>query len=85
METTILPCPFCGSENIEFGTFNYKESMYQDTYDSAIQCNDCEAKGGGVGINIKYHNGRDITDYDTYKKEAIELWNRRLEPNKEVI
>jgi Lar family restriction alleviation protein len=77
METNILPCPFCDCKYVSFITYNYQESMYQNTKEGSISCDDCGAKGGSVDINIKYDSGRDVTDYETVKKDAVERWNTR--------
>jgi len=71
----MLPCPFCGCEDIEYETYNFQESMYQDTSEGACTCQNCGAKGGSVSILHKYDKGRDVTP--NYEDEAIALWNAR--------
>lgn len=71
----MLPCPFCGCEDVKFETYNFQEHMYQDTSEGACTCQNCGAKGGSVSIAHKYDNGRDVTP--NYENEAIALWNAR--------
>lgn len=71
----MLPCPFCGCENIEYETYDFQECMYQDTSSGACTCQNCGAKGGSITVLHKYDNGRDVTS--NYEDEAIALWNAR--------
>jgi len=73
----IKPCPFCGSSNIEFTTFDFHESCRQDTQRVAMECQDCNAMGGIETINIEYQAGRITNDYDAIKIGCIKNWNVR--------
>lgn len=60
------PCPFCGSDNLDFHHHSYGYSSYS----AQIQCNEC---GGTMCV------GRDIYN-DTQQsviRECITKWNRR--------
>lgn len=60
----ILPCPFCGSENVKpfhiDGDWGYSPSR------DYVQCNSCGATSGEVKDS---NSGMDL---------AIEKWNRRV-------
>lgn len=63
----ILPCPFCGSENVKpihcNGTWGYYPS------EDYVKCNNCGATGGVIK-DSDYGNNMDL---------AIKNWNRRAQ------
>ena len=71
----LLPCPFCSGTKIEFERFNLVENYSQDTEQCAMICQTCGAQGGPVDVYITY--GDNPTNYESYKEETIELWNKR--------
>lgn len=72
----MLPCPFCGSNQVEYEKYNFQEGMYQDSSEGACRCQDCGAMGGSVLIIHKYCGGvAEVNPSD--ECEAIRLWNKR--------
>jgi hypothetical protein len=74
-------CPFCQGRELEFVTYDYRESQYQDTSKCAIQCINCEAKGPEQEYCYLYKNGTPIEDRNKYEIEAYRLWNNRTNPS----
>jgi hypothetical protein len=75
----IKSCPFCGSNEIEFTTFDYHSSCRQDTEQAAMQCQTCDSMGGVELVNIEYHCGVVDNDFNVIKNRCIENWNRRVD------
>lgn len=72
METKLLPCPFCGSDNCwTHEVWNRHTDHAQGYY---VECYDCGAMKGAM----IYHNGTWDGFYKT-EAEAIEAWNTRHE------
>ena len=70
METKLLPCPFCGSDNCwTHEVWNRHTDHAQGYY---VECYDCGATKGAM----IYHNGTWDGFYKT-EAEAIEAWDRR--------
>lgn len=66
-EVEILPCPFCGREDLLVKTDNVMHMEY-GRIRGVVMCNICKAQGGIA--EIKGFEGE-------AKTEAIKLWNRR--------
>ena len=68
-EVELLPCPFCGGEDLEIKTDNAMHMKY-GRIGAVVMCNTCRAQGG-------------IEEIEGYENEAkmgaINLWNRRSE------
>ena len=66
-EVELLPCPFCGGEDLEVMTNNEMNKRYGGIR-AVVMCNTCRAQGG-------------IAETEWYgskaKTGAIKLWNRR--------
>lgn len=64
-EINILPCPFCGSENVKpihcNGSHGYSAS------EDYVKCFSCSATGGLITNNDGLH----------FTEKAIKKWNRR--------
>ena len=72
METKLLPCSFCGSDNCwTHEVWNRHTDHAQGYY---VECYDCGAMKGAM----IYHNGTWDGFYKT-EAEAIEAWNTRHE------
>lgn len=78
----LLPCPFCGHENIsingrqvrfigqnEFGVKRIKISRY-------AVCNKCHSRGKPIIFNIVYEKGW-VEELRKHDLLAIQEWNRR--------
>lgn len=67
-EVELLPCPFCGGEDLEVKTDN---EMHMDRGARAVvMCNTCRAQGAIAEIEWYEREAK-------AKTEAIKLWNRR--------
>lgn len=64
----LLPCPFCGSEDISTQTIEMNFGAYGTT-----QCNTCVA----AGPEVKLIRGASHDDLDLL---AAEKWNTRAQP-----
>ena len=66
-EVELLPCPFCGGEDLGVKTDNVMHMKY-GRIGAVVMCNTCRAQGG-------------IAEIEGYESEAktaaINLWNRR--------
>lgn len=66
-EVELLPCPFCGGEDLSVKTDNVMHMEY-GRIGAVVMCNTCRAQGG-------------IAETEWYgskaKTGAIKLWNRR--------
>ena len=61
-ESIILPCPFCGSEDVTIMDVSGNGTRY------CVQCNNCDALGP------IYHSKNDFSDMS--KQDAVTLWNK---------
>lgn len=66
-EFELLPCPFCGGEDLRVKTDNVMHMEY-GRIRATVMCNTCRAQGG-------------IAEIEGFESEAktaaIKLWNRR--------
>ena len=66
-EVELLPCPFCGVEDLQVKTDNEMHMKY-GSIRAVVMCNTCRAQGG-------------IAEIEGFENEAkigaIYLWNRR--------
>ena len=66
-EVELLPCPFCGEEDLSVKTDNVMHMEY-GRIRAVVMCNICKAQGGIA----------EIKGFESEAKtEAIKLWNRR--------
>ena len=71
----LLPCPFCGSENIKIGdsdkinllSIQFKEPIV------FVECMDCYAVAGLYKKNYKHYENTNA------KEQAIKKWNTRTQ------
>lgn len=74
MENNLKPCPFCGNEEIKIETVISKKDILTDVHYCSIdfRCNQCK-----MVKNTKVYG---VNEEDC-KKEAVRLWNRRVNKN----
>lgn len=66
MEEKLYPCPFCGSENIDY------EIDHSRPYEEGqVFCNNCEAEGPVLTSYTR------LSDDEIFKK-IVKSWNRRI-------
>lgn len=65
--TDLLPCPFCGSKQVEIYYDNHENIGY-------AFCNDCKVKGPEINLLINQPHE---------KEKIIEAWNNRNKPKPE--
>lgn len=66
-EVELLPCPFCGEEDLKVMTDNEMNMRYGGIR-AVVMCNTCRAQGAIAKIEGFESEA---------KREAIKLWNRR--------
>lgn len=66
-EVELLPCPFCGGEDLKVMTDNEMNMRYGGIR-AVVMCNTCRAQGAIAKIEGFESEA---------KREAIKLWNRR--------
>lgn len=92
MESELKPCPFCGGENINIGS--YEANKYRNDFGDMVhyrvysaRCNRCHARGKTVGgmcseaeKTVKV-DGREtkVKSYKQMRSEAAKEWNRRTD------
>lgn len=68
MKINLLPCPFCGSEDVEENYSNVSFIQGTDYQDGSIDCNQC-------GANVfKEAHGNAV---DSLSDRLVKAWNRR--------
>lgn len=81
---TLLPCPHCGSTDLEWSTNNEFHCDSRDVF-ATISCNDCPAEMNGTPKHLPYlgtTQHRFQKDYDyafgvRLLKELEDCWNAR--------
>ena len=69
MSEKLKPCPFCGSEDLEFRFQRFHENIYDEAI-CLIICHECAVNAG----YLFYYD-----DDAMIKETAVELWNTRAE------
>lgn len=64
---TLLPCPFCGSDNLGIATGDLQPD---DLYEAHVCCENCSA----TGSNVFWYETEEEAE-----SEAIAAWNRRAD------
>jgi Lar family restriction alleviation protein len=71
-------CPFCGGKKIGY-SIKTATSNYQRIYHAAMYCAKCHCYGARVLIRPVEHSRISVERNESYKRKAIEAWNRRVE------
>jgi Lar family restriction alleviation protein len=77
----LKPCPFCGSNKTAY-SIKTATSNYQRIYHAAVYCVKCHSYGARVLIHPVERNRVSIERNESYRRKAIEAWNRRAEDGK---
>lgn len=75
-DTKVKPCPFCGSEKIDYSVKTC--GRISGKYHVAMYCKECNCYGARVLITPKETNRCSIEKNHEYKQLAIDAWNRRV-------
>lgn len=74
----VKPCPFCGGSNIKFSFKVASRKRISATYHACMYCDDCKASSPRVLVHVSTENFRLNANEDTFKEQALEQWNRRI-------
>lgn len=74
----IKPCPFCGGINIKFSIKVASRKRTSVTYHACMYCDDCKASSTRVLVNVTYNNRSLVENDESFKEQALELWNRMV-------
>ena len=73
--TELKPCPFCGSNNIDYSIKTC--SSYRGQYYIAMYCKECNCYGKRTLIKPIETTRLEIEKNESYKELAIAEWNTR--------
>ena len=74
-KTKLKPCPFCGSNNIDYSIKTC--GSYRGQYHIAMYCKECNCYGKRTLIKPIETTRLEIEKNESYKKLAIVAWNTR--------
>jgi Lar family restriction alleviation protein len=74
-ELKLLPCPFCGGEDIGYSVKT--TGRWERKYHVAMYCKDCNCYGKRVLVTPTENTRYDVERNEEYKKLAIKDWNTR--------
>lgn len=74
----IKPCPFCGSSNIKFSFKVASRKRTSAVYHACMYCDNCKASSPRVLAHITVENYRLLDTDESFKEQALELWNKRM-------
>ena len=74
-EIKLKPCPFCGSNNIDYSIKTC--GSYKKQYHIAMYCKECNCYGKRTLIKPIETARREIEKNESYKELAIVAWNTR--------
>ena len=74
-KTKLKPCPFCGSNNIDYSIKTC--GSYRKQYHIAMYCKECNCYGKRTLIKPIETARWEIEKNESYKKLAIVAWNTR--------
>lgn len=75
---TAKPCPFCGGSNIKFSFKVASRKRTSAVYHACMYCNDCKASSPRILAHIATENYRLLETDESFRKQALELWNKRV-------
>lgn len=75
--TELKPCPFCGRNKLRY-SIKARNCWGRKKYYVAMSCNICHCYGPVVLIDDESLHRSEIERDETFKKKAIEAWNRRV-------
>ena len=74
-KTKLKPCPFCGSNNIDYSIKTC--GSYRGQYHIAMYCKECNCYGKRTLIKPIETTRLEIEKNESYKELAIVAWNTR--------
>lgn len=74
----VKPCPFCGGSNIKFSFKVASRKRTSVVYHACMYCDDCKASSPRVLAHITVENYRLLDIDESFKEQALELWNKRM-------
>lgn len=74
-ENNLKPCPFCGSNNIDYSIKTC--GSYRGQYHVAMYCKDCNCYGKRTLIEPTETARWEIEKNSQYKELAMQAWNTR--------
>lgn len=74
---TVKPCPFCGGSNIKFSFKVASRKRTSAVYHACMYCNNCKASSPRILAHIAIENYRLLETDESFRKQALELWNKR--------
>lgn len=78
----LKPCPFCGGKKLGY-SIKTSTSNYQRVYHATMYCGKCHCYGARVLIHPVESNRISVERNESYRRKAIEAWNRRAEDETE--
>ena len=72
----VKPCPFCGGSNIKFSFKVASRKRTSVVYHACMCCDDCSSPRVLAHITVENYRLLDIDE--SFKEQALELWNKRM-------
>lgn len=85
MTIHLLPCPFCGSTDLEIYCNEYGCKTIR--YDGYVECNTCDASGPRLDVPaVEVIDGKRIVrDYADVKEMLANKWNVRVSVAADIV
>lgn len=74
----VKPCPFCEGSNIKFSFKVASRKRTSVLYHACMYCDDCKASSPRVLAHTTVENYRLLDIDESFKEQALELWNKRM-------